>query len=60
VLWRILASLADLEESRGNEAAAGELLEQAHEVVDYIAEHAGELREMFLTSAEVQNVLLVD
>ena len=57
VLWQILATLAEVEEACGSTDAAVDFLNQAQQVVDYIAEHAGELREMFLAWPEVQAVL---
>jgi DNA-binding SARP family transcriptional activator/predicted ATPase len=48
VLWQILTSLAEVEEACGDAAAAGKLRDQARAVVADIAEHAGELREVFL------------
>ena len=52
-------TLAEIEETGGNAAEAGSLRTQAHEVVTYIAEHAGseEMRASFLSLPEVQSVL---
>ena len=57
VLWRILVSLADVEEACGDKTAAGGFLDQAREVVNYITEYASELREPFLAWPEVQAML---
>jgi tetratricopeptide (TPR) repeat protein len=57
VLWQILATLADVEESCGDAAAAKRLREQARNVVSYIAEHAGELRATFLARPAVAQLL---
>jgi tetratricopeptide (TPR) repeat protein len=57
--WQVLATLAEVEDERGNPAAAGELRGRAREIVDYIAAHAGreELRASFLTRPEVATLL---
>jgi tetratricopeptide (TPR) repeat protein len=57
ILWKILASLSELEEGRGDRAAAKKLRSQAREVIEYIAENAGELRGSFLAQPEVTQVL---
>jgi predicted ATPase len=61
-LWQILAVLAEVETKRGNATAAGTARGRAREIIDYIAEHAGEdgLRETFLAMPEVQSVLSSD
>jgi tetratricopeptide (TPR) repeat protein len=41
VLWKILASLADLEEACGDDDAAEKLRDEARGVISYIVEHAG-------------------
>lgn len=56
VLWQILVSLAEVEETCGDVEAAGKLRDEAREVVGYIAEHAGELRESFLEQPEIQSL----
>ena len=53
-MWQILVSLAEVEETCGDVEAAGRPRDEAREVVDYIAEHAGELRETFLDRPEIQ------
>jgi hypothetical protein len=55
MLWQILATLAVVEDGRGNPAVAGELRGRAREIIDYIAAHAGdeELRASFLSQPEV-------
>jgi DNA-binding SARP family transcriptional activator len=57
ILWKILASLADVEEACGDTAAAGRLRDQARVVVDYIAAHAGELRDAFLGQPAITQLL---
>ncbi len=56
VHWQILATLAKAESSRGNYAQAELLLEQAREIIYFIAEHAGspQLRASFLASSRVR------
>jgi len=49
--------LAEFEETRGDEAAAAGSFNQAREVVDYITENAGELREIFLARPDVEAIL---
>jgi tetratricopeptide (TPR) repeat protein len=56
VLWKVLAALADVEEAFGDIEAAGRLRDEAREVVGYIAEHAGELRESFMEQPEIQSL----
>ncbi|MFN2224388.1 MAG: hypothetical protein ACK2UH_17660, partial [Candidatus Promineifilaceae bacterium] len=58
-LWQILAALAEVETRQGNAAAAQTARGRAREVIDYIANHAGDsgLRESFLALPEVQSVL---
>jgi len=55
ILWQILATLAEVEDWRGNPAAARQLRSQAGEIVDYIAANAGceEQRVSFLIQPEV-------
>ncbi|MDX1415301.1 MAG: AAA family ATPase [Candidatus Promineifilaceae bacterium] len=57
VLWQILATLSEVERARGDVAAADRSLNQARETVKYIAMHAGDLRETFLSRPQVQVVL---
>lgn len=59
-LWQILATLGDLEELRGDAAEAGKLWDQACEIIQYIADRAGDeegLRASFLAQPEVERVL---
>lgn len=57
VLWQILLSLADVEEACGNADTAGRFRDEARQVVGYIVEHAGELREVFLARPDVARLL---
>ena len=59
MLWQILATLSDLERKSGHEAEAEKLRDQAREIIDYIADHAGtdELRSAFLAQPAVVRVL---
>ena len=57
VLWQILASLADVEEACGDADAAEQLRDEARTVVADIAEHAGELRDTFLSQPAVAQLL---
>lgn len=57
-LWEILALLADMEEQRGNDAAAGAMREQAAQIVHYIAAHTpDELRTSFLNLPPIRRLL---
>jgi tetratricopeptide (TPR) repeat protein len=57
ILWKILASLSELEEAYGDREAAEKLRDQAMALVDDIAAHAGELRDAFLAQTAVARVL---
>jgi tetratricopeptide (TPR) repeat protein len=58
MLWRILATLAEIENERGNRAHAQTLRGQARELVVYIAEHTpDEFRESFLNLPNVRAVM---
>ena len=59
ILWQILAELAEVETKRGNHSAAQGTLGRAQEIVNYIADHAGddELRVSFLALPEVLSAL---
>jgi len=60
-LWQILATLGDLEEMRGDEAEAENRWKQACEIIQYIADRAGDeedLRASFLAQLEVVRVLI--
>jgi len=48
ILWKILATMSDVEKAQGNLNLAENLCKQARAVVDDIATHAGELRDTFL------------
>jgi tetratricopeptide (TPR) repeat protein len=59
-LWQILATLGDLEELQGDEAEAEKRQKQACEIIQYIADRAGDaedLRASFLAQPEVMRVL---
>jgi tetratricopeptide (TPR) repeat protein len=57
VLWQILVSLAEVEAACGDGETAERLRDEAREVVGYIVEHAGELRERFLERPDVVSLL---
>jgi DNA-binding SARP family transcriptional activator/tetratricopeptide (TPR) repeat protein len=57
ILWQILVTLSELEEAYGNRDAAEQLRDQAREVIEYIAAHAGELRDVFLAQPAVARLL---
>jgi hypothetical protein len=57
ILWRILATLSELERACGDEAAANRLHNQARTVVAEIVEDAGELRTTFLGQLAVARLL---
>jgi tetratricopeptide (TPR) repeat protein len=48
ILWKILVTLSDVEKECGNTDTAEQLREQARTLVDDIAAHAGEMRDVFL------------
>ena len=58
-LWPILIALSDIEAQRGNLAQAQSLHQQARQIVEFIADHAGspELRASFLDSPDVRAVM---
>jgi tetratricopeptide (TPR) repeat protein len=56
ILWQILVSLAEVEEACGDGETAERLRDEAREVVGYIVEHVGELRETFLERPEVKSL----
>ena len=59
-LWQILATLSEIERMRGDEAEAEKLREQAEEIINYIADQAGDeenVRASFLTQPAVAQVL---
>jgi len=57
MLWQILASLADVEEACGDADAAERLCDEARTVVADIAQHAGEMRDVFLNQPSVVQLL---
>jgi tetratricopeptide (TPR) repeat protein len=57
ILWQILATLSELEEGCGDREAAKKLNDQAREVIETIAENAGELRDAFLAQPAVARIL---
>jgi tetratricopeptide (TPR) repeat protein len=57
VLWKILASLADVEEACEDATTAGKLRDQARVVVTDIAEHAGKIQDVFLCQPAVAQLL---
>lgn len=58
IRWEILAQRAALEKQRGDSDAAQALLQQAREIIEFIAAHApDELRETFLNRAAVQSIM---
>ena len=58
ILWQILATLSEFEGVCGDRNAAKKLHDQAWEVIEYIAAHAGELRDTFLAQPAVARVLI--
>jgi len=57
MLWKILASLAGVEKACGDTDAAELLRDKARAVVDEIAAHAGELRDVFLGQPAVSQLI---
>jgi DNA-binding SARP family transcriptional activator len=57
VLWKILANLSEVEKASGNADLADSLCDQARAVVDDIASHAGEMRDVFLRQPAVVQLL---
>jgi tetratricopeptide (TPR) repeat protein len=57
ILWKILSSLSELEGVCGDKDAAEKLRDQAMALVDDIAAHAGELRDVFLAQPAVALIL---
>jgi tetratricopeptide (TPR) repeat protein len=57
ILWQILTTLSELEEGCGDREAANKHNDQAREVIETIAAHAGELRDTFLAQPAVAAVL---
>ncbi len=56
-LWPVLSRLIEIESRLGNEEALYELRAAAREVATYIGDHAGELKESFLSQPDVKAVL---
>lgn len=57
-MWEILAMRADMEEERGNSAAAAAMRQEAVQIVDYIAAHTpDDLRTCFLNLPPVRRLL---
>ena len=57
ILWKILATLSDVENTSGNSDSADKLRDQARKVIDDIASHAGEMRDVFLGQPAVAQLL---
>ena len=57
ILWKILVTLSEVEKASGNVDLADNLCEQAREMVNDIAEHAGEMRDVFLNQPAVVQLL---
>jgi DNA-binding SARP family transcriptional activator len=60
-LWQILATLSKIERMSGDKVEAARLLDQAREIINYIADRAGDeegLRAAFLAHPEVEQVAL--
>ncbi len=57
-MWKICASLSELEDRRGNAGEARNLHEEARTIVEYIASHTpSEWRASFLNLPQVRFVL---
>jgi tetratricopeptide (TPR) repeat protein len=57
ILWQILVTMSETESENGNVDAAQKFRDQARGVVDDIAAHAGEMRDVFLGQAAVAHLL---
>ena len=57
ILWKILATLSDVERACGNADSVERLRDQAQTVVGDIAAHAGEMRDVFLNQPDVIQLL---
>jgi hypothetical protein len=57
ILWQILVMLSTVERVGGEEVVAARLRAEARTVVDDIADHAGELRGVFLSQPAVAALL---
>jgi DNA-binding SARP family transcriptional activator/tetratricopeptide (TPR) repeat protein len=57
ILWQILVTMSELEKACGDMAAADKFRDQTRDVVDDIAAHAGEMRDVFLGQPAVIKLL---
>jgi DNA-binding SARP family transcriptional activator/predicted ATPase len=57
ILWKIFSTLSELEQECGDMYASEKLRDQAREVVNDIAAHAGEMRGVFLSQPAVAQLL---
>ena len=57
ILWKILGTMSEVEKASDNADLAEKLLGQARLVVEDIAEHAGEMREVFLGQPAVVQLM---
>jgi DNA-binding SARP family transcriptional activator/predicted ATPase len=57
ILWQILVTMSELEQACGDMAAADKFHDQARAVVDDIAAHAGDMRDVFLGQSAVAQLL---
>ena len=57
ILWKILATMSEVEKSTGNLDEAEKLHSQAKGIVNDIAAHAGEMRNVFLSQPDVVQLL---
>jgi tetratricopeptide (TPR) repeat protein len=57
ILWKILVTLGELEQAGGDMVAADKIRNQAWTVVDDIAAHAGQMRDVFLSQPAVAKLL---
>lgn len=57
ILWKILVTLSELEETRGDMASAEEYRDHARVVVDHIVANAGQMRDVFLGQPAVAKLL---
>jgi len=57
ILWKILATMSEVEKAAGKMDEAEKLHGQAREVVNDIAAHAGEMRDVFLSQPAVVQLL---
>jgi DNA-binding SARP family transcriptional activator len=53
LLWKILSTLSEVERTGGNAGEANRLNDEAQDLVDDIAAHAGEMRDAFLAQPAV-------